>query len=153
MMNKLILICAALCLFLAPTLAQGDNLDNVSEELNEKIESQRIAFLTNRLQLTPEEAKGFWPLYNQYKSAEKALRKKHKPPKRVENMTDEEIEKHILAGLDAEEEKVALKRRFFFQLKAVLSIRKIGRIQLAEKAFKRKMLRAIKGKRKRNKEK
>ncbi len=151
-MNKLILIAAALCFFLAPNLAQDDNLDGVSEELNEKIESQRIAFLTNRLQLTPEEAKGFWPLYNQYKSAEKALRQKHKPPKRVENMTDEEIEKHILASLSVEEEKVALKRKFFFQLKAVLPIRKIGRIQSVEKAFKRKILRAIKGKRRRDKE-
>lgn len=148
-MNKLMLICSALFFLIIPLYAQEENLDGVSEEVSEKIESQRIAFLTNRLKLTPEEATTFWPLYNQYKAEEKAIRQKTKPAKRMKNMTDEEIEAYILASLSAEEEKVKLKRKFYFQLKEVLPIRKIGRIQPAEKAFKRKMLKAIKGKRKR----
>jgi hypothetical protein len=35
-------------------------------ERREQIESMKIAFLTKRLDLTPEEAKKFWPVYNQY---------------------------------------------------------------------------------------
>jgi len=45
---------------------------------HEAIESLKIAFLTKQLQLTPEEAQKFWPVYNQYTSELKQLRKEHK---------------------------------------------------------------------------
>lgn len=32
----------------------------------EKIQSLKIAFITQKLQLTPDEAQKFWPVYNQY---------------------------------------------------------------------------------------
>lgn len=32
----------------------------------EKLESARVAFITNRIDLKPEQAEKFWPLYNQY---------------------------------------------------------------------------------------
>ena len=31
-----------------------------------KLEAQRVAFITQRLNLTPEEAQQFWPIFNQY---------------------------------------------------------------------------------------
>ena len=32
----------------------------------EKIQSLKIAFITQKLQLTPDEAQKFWPIYNEY---------------------------------------------------------------------------------------
>lgn len=32
----------------------------------EEIKSQKIAFFTNKIGLTPEEAQVFWPIYNSY---------------------------------------------------------------------------------------
>ncbi|WP_113924951.1 type 2 periplasmic-binding domain-containing protein [Cognataquiflexum aquatile] len=32
----------------------------------EKLEAARVAFITNRLDLKPEQAEKFWPLFNQY---------------------------------------------------------------------------------------
>jgi len=34
----------------------------------EKIQSLKIAFITQKLQLTPDEAQKFWPVYNQYQN-------------------------------------------------------------------------------------
>ena len=50
----------------AQTKPQGDP---------QKVEALKISFITNKLNLTPEEAKLFWPIYNQYEDEKKALRK------------------------------------------------------------------------------
>jgi hypothetical protein len=48
-----------LLLFCLPAMAQKD-------KIRERIKAQRIAFITQRLALTPDEAQKFWPVYNQF---------------------------------------------------------------------------------------
>ena len=45
-----------------------------AQEGNDKIESLKIAYITKRLQLTPEESQKFWPVYNQYEAEKKQIR-------------------------------------------------------------------------------
>lgn len=47
-------------------------------ERSEKVESLRIAFITKQLQLTPDEAKGFWPVYNQYDKEMRDIMREHR---------------------------------------------------------------------------
>ena len=37
-----------------------------AQDNNNRVESLRIAFITKKLNLTPTEAQGFWPVYNKY---------------------------------------------------------------------------------------
>ncbi|WP_154856327.1 Spy/CpxP family protein refolding chaperone [Cyclobacterium xiamenense] len=39
----------------------------------EKLEAARVAFITNRLSLSPEQAEKFWPLYNEHEDSRKEL--------------------------------------------------------------------------------
>ena len=48
------------------TQAQHGGGPPMSEEKREEIESMKVAFLTKKLELTPEEAQKFWPVYNQF---------------------------------------------------------------------------------------
>jgi len=48
----------------------------------EKIEAQRVAFITQELDLTPDEAKVFWPVYNEYDA------KRHEFKKTFKNIQD-----------------------------------------------------------------
>ena len=43
------------------------------KEIKDKIESQKIAFITQKLSLTSDEAKVFWPIYNEYKTKKEAI--------------------------------------------------------------------------------
>lgn len=43
----------------------------------QQIETLKIAFISNRLALTPEEAQKFWPVFNQYSIEFKQLRKEY----------------------------------------------------------------------------
>ena len=36
------------------------------DKIRERIKAQRVAFITDRLSLTPDEAQKFWPIYNQF---------------------------------------------------------------------------------------
>ena len=64
-------------LLLTATLMFTINLSAQREgkraERIEKIEQQRIAFITTDLDLSVEEAQAFWPLYNDYQSMKKEI--------------------------------------------------------------------------------
>ena len=54
----------AVVLMTVPSFAQ-DGKGKRDESWKEKMRSEKIAFLTNEISLTPEEAQLFWPVYNQ----------------------------------------------------------------------------------------
>lgn len=39
----------------------------------EKLDAARVAFITNRLSLTPDQAERFWPLFNEYQERRESL--------------------------------------------------------------------------------
>lgn len=61
-MEKIILICAVILFVGNEAFAQKPT----NEYDKEKLEAARVAFITNRLDLKPEQAEKFWPLFNQY---------------------------------------------------------------------------------------
>src|SRR5258706_14381373 len=71
-----------------------------AQEPKEKIESLKIGFLTERLKLTPDEAKVFWPVYNQFQDELEKVRKERRgtfrnPNETFDNMSDKELEKMV----------------------------------------------------------
>ncbi|MBN2774345.1 MAG: hypothetical protein JXR31_08875 [Prolixibacteraceae bacterium] len=67
-----------------------------SEEEIEKWRAKKIAFLTDKLQLTPEEAEKFWPVYNQAEQENwEAQRQRREIEEKVQredgNLSDKEI--------------------------------------------------------------
>jgi len=62
MKKKLLAVFIVLCWLALPGMAQ------LREQRPREgaLEAMKIAFITKRLNLTPEEAQRFWPIYNQY---------------------------------------------------------------------------------------
>ena len=58
---------------------------DVSETRGEKVEALKIAFITQKLQLTPDEAQKFWPVYNQYENEIRSLQLDYKNGPALEN--------------------------------------------------------------------
>ncbi len=59
--NKFIVILTAI-VFSITVKAQ----EKTGEDFRSKIEAQRVAFYTQRMNITPSEAQQFWPVYNEY---------------------------------------------------------------------------------------
>ena len=70
-MKRIAIIAASLLICLA---GYAQNEAKCKEDWKQKMMSEKIAFLTMELNLTPEEAQVFWPVYNlENKEADKAI--------------------------------------------------------------------------------
>jgi hypothetical protein len=109
-------------------------------ESRERIEAQRIGFITQKLQLTPDEAAKFWPIYNEHKDQLKEMRDDFERPDLM-NVSEDEARAIIERHLQQEEKRLEMKRTLFNRLRSVVGAKKVLLLQAAEKEFNRELLR------------
>ena len=140
---KKLSIAAILCLVFAFSVSAQPN--RLKDKAQDKVQAYKIAFFTEKLQLTPEESKTFWPLYNQYEDEQEALKQKNKiEGRRIEMMSDKEVEEFVLRQLDAEEQMTKLRGDYTHRFMEVLPIRKVAMLNRVDNEFKRAILEEIK---------
>jgi hypothetical protein len=127
--------CLSLLLGLTPLLSQAQ-----PRPMEERVEALRIAFFTEKLQLTPEESQNFWPLYNEYQDKEKGIRKTYRDDKSLELMSDAEAEKLIENTFEMEEKLLDLKKEYYQKMRRVLPVRKVALLSRIERQFKERLL-------------
>src|ERR1041385_3852112 len=64
-----------LALYSSLCMAQTPPQQESQRAIPERVEAFKVGFLTQRLNLTPTEAKAFWPVYNEYEAELEKLRK------------------------------------------------------------------------------
>lgn len=139
-MKKIVSIVCLLIFALSFSFAQ----ENEEETIRDKIKARRVAFITDKLALSSKEAQVFWPIYNEYRAAEKTIRKKNKRFGKLSEMTDQEIEQAIDERLSKEMQLVQLKSDFVTNIKSVLPIKKVAKLFRAERKYKEWMLQQVK---------
>ena len=127
------------------------------QPVREKVESMKVGFITERLNLTSEEAKVFWPVYNKYEDDLEVLRKSRREnlmnaKKNFDEMGDKEIEKAVDNEIAFRQNELDLLKKYHPQFKQVLPIKKVAKLYRAEEDFKRKLLDMIQEKRERKEE-
>lgn len=113
------------------TIAQPRQAPQNGGEKGDKIEAMRVAFITQQLNLTPEEAQKFWPVYNQYHEDIKTLRRNFKTAEGQELSADQQ--------LDFEQKKLDLKKRYKAQFEGVIGKEKVNSLYGLEDDFRKKM--------------
>ncbi|TXE10041.1 sensor of ECF-type sigma factor [Seonamhaeicola algicola] len=112
----------------------------------EKIQSLKVAFITEQLDLTKKEAQKFWPVYNEFdkKSATikyhemRTLRQEIKD--NVSTLTNEKA-LDLMTKIESIESRLcALRINFSEKIKTILPPKKVIKLKVAEEDFKRKML-------------
>ncbi len=146
MKNYKFLTIAFFFIFMA-TFAQDRPLRERFREKKEQIKSLKVAFITNQLNLTPDEAAKFWPLFNAFESKQQEIRKQKLKAyfdRTDNNSIDKLSEKDASALLsqmeNTEEELYQLKKKFVANLKGVLPSTKILKLKKAEEEFSKKLL-------------
>ena len=111
--------------------------------VKERVEAQRIGFITQRLNLTPEESQQFWPVYNQYTEKMQQIRNSVKMEQPLDEMNDADTEKLIMSQMDKETRELDLRKEYYQKLKKVISIKKIAKLYKAERDFKGELLKQL----------
>lgn len=119
-------------------------------EMHKKVEAYKVAYLTEKLDLTTEEAQKFWPLYNDIKKQEDSLRRvEHKSLRKdgdvIDTMTDKQLESFVDQRIKLAQQKLDLKKQYHSKLKEVLPIKKIAQLYIAEREFKKYLLNKLGG--------
>lgn len=112
-------------------------------QAQDRVRALKVAFITEKLRLTPEESEKFWPVYNQYEAEQKRIRQKYRPDADLNTLTDQEVERAVLDRFEMEEELIKLKRDYFQRMKAFMAVRKIALLQRSEQEFNRELLKRI----------
>jgi len=138
-----------LCAFTLSSFAQAPN----RADKRKQIQAQKVAFITQQLALTPEEAQKFWPVYNQCEEKQKEFRKprdrnhgksdgeRQKP--NIDEMSDKEVEALINLEFEKKERGLALHKECIGKFKEVLPIKKVAKLHIAEKEFRKTLLKRM----------
>ncbi|GGD23950.1 Spy/CpxP family protein refolding chaperone [Hyunsoonleella pacifica] len=121
---------------------------------SERIKSLKIAFITDQLNLTTEEAQKFWPVYNDFEEKtskirfEKIRSIRNNIRNNYDSLTDEEA-KALIKKMSAAENKLhELRNTYHAKIMDIIPAKKIIKLKIAEEDFKKKMLKELRNRRK-----
>lgn len=93
----------------------------------EKIQALKIAFITQKLQLTSSEAEKFWPVYNNYENEIRQLRSRHNAD-----------------VLDNEEKLLDIRKKYKPSFEKILGPQRLNDLYNAERDFRNVLIRRLK---------
>lgn len=113
----------------------------------DKIKTLKIAYITEKLNLSEKEAQKFWPIYNDFEEENAKLRREGYEIRKkinIESMSDDDA-KQLLKEIRANETKrQTLENDFTDKLTSAISAKKVILLHKIEDDFKRKMFEEFK---------
>ncbi|GHB49270.1 Spy/CpxP family protein refolding chaperone [Mongoliitalea lutea] len=118
----------------------------------EKLESARIAFITNRLELKPDQAEKFWPLFNQYNEQRSAIMETLVGLNRISaaNISEVEAKEIIQKRLANQQKMLDLEAAFMESIIKVITPKQAVQLSGVNREFTRQIYRNQQGGGRRN---
>jgi len=128
-----------------PASAQPEQKPDKPREV---IQAHKIAFITDRLDLTPDEAQRFWPVYNEYQDKREMVQKEMFRDFDIRDMdidalTDEQATEVADNQIIKSQKLLDVQKEYHIRFKEVLSAKKVLKLYKAEKEFQHELLRKI----------
>ena len=124
------------------------------KEKREKVKALKVAYITEQLELTTDEAQKFWPIYNAFDENQAELRHEKMrsildrfKPGNVEKLSEKDASNSLAQMEKIEEDLFNLKKKFIKDLQGVISAKKIIKLKKAEEDFNRELLKQMREKR------
>lgn len=128
------------------------SLITVAQSNRDKIKTLKIAYITEKLNLSEKEAQKFWPIYNNFEEENSRLRKEaYEARKKLnfETITEEKAKQILKEWRLNDNKRQELENDYINNLSKVISAKKTILLHRIEDDFKRKMFEEYK-KRKRH---
>lgn len=147
-MQRIIIIFTVL--FLSASLAAQPGRRDIRtgapmQDKKEAIEARRVSYITQKLDLTPDEAQAFWPIYNAYNREIEALSERIReqraelPP--VSELSAEQAAEYVEEEVYRFERAAELRREYTEKMLEVISVEKVAMLFEAERSFNRMLFR------------
>ncbi|HBI81782.1 MAG TPA: hypothetical protein DDY04_07580 [Bacteroidales bacterium] len=121
--------------------AQNDNTDKA-------LKAEKVVFLTKKLELTQDEARKFWPLYDEYWDKKtKIINNRHKLADEfihnMKNITDKEAVDYANRYVESQKREAELLAEFNKQLLLILPPKKVMLLYQSNYEFKNYLLQKV----------
>jgi hypothetical protein len=118
------------------------------DERTEKFRAQKVAFFTERMKLTPNEAEKFWPVYNDYTNRRDKIEEESRMllrymVKNLENISDAETEDNLKKYISLQEKSHELFLEYHKKYSAILPPGKVANLYITETQFRTVLLNQI----------
>lgn len=142
---KLGILCVVCLMLISQRSTAQHERKLLTAEEKEKMETFKIAYLTRELSLTSDEAKVFWPVYDEYSKELETLRdgkmkQRDDAMRNFENLTSNELERLVDDEILFRQQELDIQKKYHVKYKSILPMQKVARLYIAEQNFKRKLL-------------
>jgi hypothetical protein len=124
-----------------------------SEEALRKIESAKIALLTDRMNLTPDQAEKFWPIYNEYSLRVRENRMEYDQLRRSidpQSASEDENKRLLEVGMRVKQNQLQLEQQYSERMLNVISNRQMVNMRRAEEDFRKMLIEKVRERRQQN---
>ena len=118
----------------APLHAAQDKPADNMQILRDKLKADKKLVVASNMELTESEAKGFWPIYDQYQKELQKINQRigkvldsYADDARSESLTDDKAKKLIDEAVSIDQAEANLKSTFAPKLGKVLPVKKVAR--------------------------
>jgi glycerol-3-phosphate dehydrogenase len=115
----------------------------------ESLEQEKIAFFTRNMGLTADEAKVFWPVYNEMEKELHAVHEQERKltdGKKLEELTEEELNTIMDERIALKQKEVDLEKKYQVKFKEILPLKKVAKIYTTQEKWKKHLLDKIRNK-------
>jgi Spy/CpxP family protein refolding chaperone len=133
-------------ILLTAVLTTGGSWKAVGQ--NQRYEAGRIAFLTEELNLTEQQAQAFWPIFNQYQLKRKSITKDLRQVRRAletGTLGEEEATKQVTASFQFRQQQLELDKEYFPKFGKVLKPGQLAKLSVLDRVIARMLLRNKRG--------
>lgn len=117
-----------------------------SQEAMAKIQSARIALISERLGLTPDQAERFWPLYREFNTKRRGFRTEMRSVREgidPQSLTDEQGRELMSKALELKQRELDLEKEYSQKMLNVISTQQVMSLRKAEVDFRRMLMRRL----------
>lgn len=128
----------------APQGQHGLSID--PKQKQQLLQSEKIAFLTAELELTPQEAQRFWPVYNkaqdEIKSGNAAFREAQKALRSAiqDGKDEKEVKQLLSAYIKARKERPDVMAKYAVDFEKAIGAKKTAKLYLSEEKFRQSQI-------------
>jgi Spy/CpxP family protein refolding chaperone len=106
-----------------------------------KIQALRIAYISEKVNLTPEQAEKFWPIYHEFAEERSKLRKQLRDIQRSSSTSDPKADKNLIKNsFDIKQKELDLKKNYSDKFLKIISARQVISLRQAEQDFRTLMI-------------
>ncbi len=109
----------------------------------QRIEAAKIGLITNRLNLTPDQAQGFWAVYNEYNGQKRELNRKIRQignETTRQNMAESDVIANLKEANSAKQQLANLDDTYMSKFLKVISAQQLAELYKTERDFNKILL-------------